>query len=966
MRVLLLAASALAAMTTTTILPAVQAATPTAYIDIHQITSFTNTGSIERGFLFRAEASESNFAGSPPKGPKWSTKSALTGGAGKNPDHLKHATKQKSALASNPTHRLMLPPDSDPYLCNEARGVSDYLNPAGNAASGAFDPDTLLSGYENNYVLVPRGRCTFEAKARSAQRLGAAGAVVRNTLESRYRLIDEDASSPSSANSKNGPDWSNTEWPVDRRDYECGVGQRHAADGIGWRAEIDPSSLNFSPAPYDGSVNDPLLTGPASDGSLCANQPELENFAKRCPSERCLLTGRNSTTFATDDDGTPLDGVTMKLEACCAWDSYVRMSTDGDVDGDAVPQEEEERVVIPALFVTMESGDELYDVVRDAEAQTGDAVRFVTIVPYGRWYPSGHYSSIVVWALALFTLWIASYESAKEYRTSWKKIGRAVNDGVVVFQTRGAATATASSGTSSARRERAGTEDTADSADEDVDFELAPEVELATLNGDTSGDGDRQENGGENGVAASSPDDGSFTISDDAEADDFVGHPTSSSGASSFAPVPVAQEEPRAAAPADAPQGQQQQRENIQTGSNAAAMEKMEINLFHAVLFVVCASGFLFVLFFFNLDKIIRVLYGLGGSMATNQVIFRPGYASQRLPGGIAAKLRSNAFGNLPGCRGEYFKWMDVVSAVTAYSLGIAWIVIGLTRVSPMTSFYYWFLQDVMGVCFCILILGLIHINSIMVASVLLSLVFVYDVFYVLISPLIFGSSVMIDVATGANGMDPAFCEKYPSDRACRGALAPLPMLLAVPWFNDFRGGFSMLGLGDIVLPGLLVSFAARYDSAMALVRKCTRASNNRVGDEDGEIDATVGQVDGGGSGANGSSSSSKPYRYQLGRMQAALFRGYLGPLVIAYGVGLIVAYLVVWATKTGQPALLYLVPACLGTVLFLGWRRRELSELWSGPKVMMKANRMVAVAAKIPEPTSAATVSLPQSSTIV
>ena len=31
------------------------------------------------------------------------------------------------------------------------------------------------SGYEGNYVLVPRGRCTFEAKARSAQRLGAAG-----------------------------------------------------------------------------------------------------------------------------------------------------------------------------------------------------------------------------------------------------------------------------------------------------------------------------------------------------------------------------------------------------------------------------------------------------------------------------------------------------------------------------------------------------------------------------------------------------------------------------------------------------------------------------------------------------------------------------------------------------------------------------------------------------------------------
>ena len=44
-----------------------------------------------------------------------------------------------------------------------------------------------------------------------------------------------------------------------------------------------------------------------------------------------------------------------------------------------------------------------------------------------------------------------------------------------------------------------------------------------------------------------------------------------------------------------------------------------------------------------------------------------------------------------------------------------------------------------------------------------------------------------------------------------------------IPWFNDYRGGFSMLGLGDIILPGLLISFAARFDSARALVRKCSR-----------------------------------------------------------------------------------------------------------------------------------------------
>ena len=71
---------------------------------------------------------------------------------------------------------------------------------------------------------------------------------------------------------------------------------------------------------------------------------------------------------------------------------------------------------------------------------------------------------------------------------------------------------------------------------------------------------------------------------------------------------------------------------------------------------------------------------------------------------------------------------------------------------------------------------------------------------------------------------------------------------------------------------------------------------------------------------------------------------------MISYGVGLFIAYAMVWTMNQPQPALLYLVPCCLGTMLFLGWRKRELSELWNGPKIMKKSNRMVAVSTRIPE----------------
>lgn len=152
-----------------------------------------------------------------------------------------------------------------------------------------------------------------------------------------------------------------------------------------------------------------------------------------------------------------------------------------------------------------------------------------------------------------------------------------------------------------------------------------------------------------------------------------------------------------------------------------------------------------------------------------------------------------------------------------------------------------------------------------------------------------------------------------------------------------------MVGLGDIVLPGLLVSFAARFDAARELVTKCSQISNVRIGE------GVSGETNDSGDGA------SSRCRYHFGRICKALSSGYFGPLVVAYAVGLLVTYISVWMTKKGQPALLYIVPACLGTIFFLGWRRRELSELWQGPKVMKKADRMVGIAGKIPAARAAA-----------
>jgi hypothetical protein len=69
---------------------------------------------------------------------------------------------------------------------------------------------------------------------------------------------------------------------------------------------------------------------------------------------------------------------------------------------------------------------------------------------------------------------------------------------------------------------------------------------------------------------------------------------------------------------------------------------------------------------------------------------------------------------------------------------------------------------------------------------------------------------------------------------------------------------------------------------------------------------------------------------------------GYLATLVVAYAVGLALANAAVYWMEMGQPALLYLVPTCLGTMTYLGWRRNELSQLWDGPRVLKAADDIV------------------------
>uniref|UniRef100_A0A7S2WGZ6 PA domain-containing protein n=1 Tax=Eucampia antarctica TaxID=49252 RepID=A0A7S2WGZ6_9STRA len=332
--------------------------------------------------------------------------------------------------------------------------------------------------------------------------------------------------------------------------------------------------------------------------------------------------------------------------------------------------------------------------------------------------------------------------------------------------------------------------------------------------------------------------------------------------------------------------------------------EELELGVGHAVGFVVFASGGLLTLFFLKAYSVVKVFYAFGCSSSIMQVIFLPLY--QRIAKKFNVKDR-NLVKSL-FCDLGPLSLLEAAALVTSYGTGIFWLTISFTQRHPESNLFYWVMQDIMGACMCITFLNTIKLNSIKVASVLLIVAFLYDIFFVFITPLLTRGSESIMITVATSGGPPKgshdWCEKYPDDKDCQGG-NPLPMLFTIPRIADYRGGSSLLGLGDIVLPGLLLSFTARYDEAKRL----------------------LGIVRGG----NGDT-----------LVRCCCNGGYFVPVVIAYAIGLFMANAAVYLMNYGQPALLYLVPCCLGTVSFLGWRRGELSDLWDNPRALRGADSIL------------------------
>lgn len=280
--------------------------------------------------------------------------------------------------------------------------------------------------------------------------------------------------------------------------------------------------------------------------------------------------------------------------------------------------------------------------------------------------------------------------------------------------------------------------------------------------------------------------------------------------------------------------------------------------------------GFMLVVLYFLIKYLVYFAHGMfalaSGSAVVGvmeQLVYMMPCGTSRLPSGA-----------VPCCHGS-LEVRQLLVIIVGFIVPAIWVYIRHDE-------YSWVLQDSLGVLFSVYILRIMRMPSMKICTLLLWLLFFYDIFFVFLTPFFLpgkmthnasislvnstsrGDSIMVEVATGG------------------GSKEQIPMLMRVPRFgnqelNACLSKYQLLGFGDILIPGLLVAFLRGFD--LINVGGCL----------------------------------------------------YFPLSVICYALGLIATFAGLYLMRMSQPALLYLVPFTVLPVLCLAWCRGELHDMWHG-----------------------------------
>ena len=201
---------------------------------------------------------------------------------------------------------------------------------------------------------------------------------------------------------------------------------------------------------------------------------------------------------------------------------------------------------------------------------------------------------------------------------------------------------------------------------------------------------------------------------------------------------------------------------------------------------------------------------------------------------------------------------------------------LGLAAYDTATGHSNFSVNNVEAVLLASLFIENVGLSSYRTALVLLGGLLVYDAFWV------FGSKAALTFLLGSNSMLIPEKGSVMLDVAAGSSIVNVPTKLIFPKLaaGSSKLGFSLLGLGDIVVPGLLVAFALN-------------------------LEAEAGRKETGGGG------DAKPTKYFAWTM-------------LAYAVGLGATFCANSVFRSAQPALVYLSPATIGVLYLVAKLRNE------------------------------------------
>ncbi|KAF9617656.1 hypothetical protein IFM89_037719 [Coptis chinensis] len=250
----------------------------------------------------------------------------------------------------------------------------------------------------------------------------------------------------------------------------------------------------------------------------------------------------------------------------------------------------------------------------------------------------------------------------------------------------------------------------------------------------------------------------------------------------------------------------------------------------------------------------------------------------------------------------------------------------------------HWVLNNLLGISICIAFVSHVRLPNIKICALLLCCLFFYDIFWVYFSERLFGTNVMVAVAT-QKASNPvhivANSLNLPGLQLITRKIE-LPVKIVFPrnLFSENVPGsnntdFMMLGLGDMV--------KRRNDQFIGRTELGKKEGKESVplflSDQDYLGSVSYAQAIPGMLLAFVLCFDHRRSRESVSPFDLSSLRGqtYIWYALPGYAIGLVVALATGTLTHAPQPALLFLVPSTLGPIIFVSWIRKELMQLWEG-----------------------------------